>query len=155
MQRHLRDDVRRRAEAVQSEPAGFSSHQRLNFFGHAIRAVPDQAGAQQRRRVGVAVSCGQLEAVAGIHDGEVGVAAVAVIAGEACVGTQVLAAVPAVRALAAGVGEPRNADAIADHEALDAVSDPCDQTDDLMAGDERKLRGINSRACGQLAVDNM
>ena len=63
VQRDLRDDVRRRAEAVQPEPAD------LLRSGHAIRAVADQAGAQQRRRVDVAVPVGQLERVAGVDDG--------------------------------------------------------------------------------------
>ena len=41
MARHLRDDVRRRAEAVEPEPLGVA--------GQPQRAVADQAGAQQRR----------------------------------------------------------------------------------------------------------
>jgi hypothetical protein len=145
--------VRRRSETVQAKPANTVSRS-----CQAIRAIPDEAGAQQRRRLEIAVPIGQLEGIAGVDDDEVGIAAIAVIPGEPRLGTKVLAAVLAVRALAARVAEPRNADAIADHEALDAVAELGDETDDFMAGNQRKLRGINSpasRASRQIAVDDM
>ena len=43
--RHLGDDVRRRAKAVQPEALGIARHRE--------RAVADETGAEQRRRMGV------------------------------------------------------------------------------------------------------
>ena len=56
VQRDLADDVRAGAEAVEPEP--------LPVAGHAQRAVPDEPGAQQRRRLEVAEALGQREGVA-------------------------------------------------------------------------------------------
>ena len=48
VERHLGDDVRRGAEAVDAEPLGVA--------GQPQRAVADQAGAQERRRLDVVVA---------------------------------------------------------------------------------------------------
>ena len=72
--RDLRDQVRRRAEAVESDARGVA--------GHAQRAVADQSRAQQRRGVHVIDACGQREAVVGAGNGVLRIAAVARVAGE-------------------------------------------------------------------------
>ena len=76
--RDLRDDVRRGAEPVQPEP--------LRVAREPQRAVADQAGAEQRRRLEVAVPVRDREAEALVGDGPLGVAAVEVVAGEARAG---------------------------------------------------------------------
>ena len=73
--RHLADDVRRGAEAVEAEALGVA--------GQAQRAVADQPGAEQRRRLQVGEALGYREAEALVGDGVLGVAAVDVVAGEA------------------------------------------------------------------------
>ena len=64
-----------RAEAVDAEPLGVA--------GHHQRAVADQPGAQQRRGLEVGVAVREREAEALVRHGQLGVAAVAVVAGEA------------------------------------------------------------------------
>src|SRR5439155_20464309 len=76
-------------------------------------------------------------------DGQLRVAAVDLIAGEARPVAEVLAAGAAVAALAARPAEPGNADAI---RRLEARAARDDAADGLVAGDERQLR------LGQLAV---
>ncbi len=71
----LGHDVGGGAEAPDAEAA--------RVAGHAQGAVADQAGAEQRGGLGVAVAVGQREAVGGVGDGELGVAAVQRVAGEA------------------------------------------------------------------------
>ena len=61
-------------------------------------AVAYEAGAEERRRLGVRVALRDREAEALVGDGELGVAAVDVVAGEARVVAQVLAAGAAVAA---------------------------------------------------------
>ena len=107
--------MRRRAEAVECRAC-------RAVPGHRVGAVADQPGAQQRRRVHVVVRVGQREDVARVGDRVFRVAAVALIAGEARVGAEVLAARSAVVASAAGAAEPRHADARADAGPVDARS---------------------------------
>ena len=140
--RHLGDDVRRRAEAVDAEPLGVARH--------AQAAVADQPGAQQRRRLGVAVAAGERKAVAGVGDRVLGVAAVDLVAGEAGVRAQVLLARPAVAASAAGPAEPGHADPLARaREPRRPRPRADDVADDLVAGNDRQLR------LRQLAVDDV
>ena len=86
--------------------------------GQPPRAKADQAGAQQRRGVRVVVAAGQGEAEALVGDRVFGEAAVAVVAGEDRVVAKVLAVHGAVAAVAAGLAEPGDADALADGEVL-------------------------------------
>src|SRR5471032_1279677 len=129
----LRDDVRRGPEAVEPQADGVARH--------PVRAVADEPRAQQRRRFGVGVAVGQLEGVVGVGDGVVRVAAVHVIAGESRAAAQVLATAGAVRARAAGVAEPGDADAIAGMQMRHAVAHDLDYPDDLVSGDDRDLDG--------------
>jgi hypothetical protein len=136
--RHLADDVRRRAEAVDPEPLGIA--------GQAKRPVPDQARAQERRRLEILVPVGQREAEALVGHRHLGVAAVDVVARESGAVAEVLAARAAEAAGAVGPSEPRHADSLARREALAAGGHA---PDDLVAGDEWELR------LRELAVDDM
>src|SRR5262249_11508682 len=138
--RDLRQDVRRRAEAVEPE--------RSPLACHAIAAPADEAGAQKRRkRCVVAVS--QRETVARIGNRMRGVAAVTGVAGEQRGIAEVFAAAPAIPAHPAGMAEPRHPDALALREAVDAVADGGDAADDLVTGNDGQL-GIR-----QFAIDDM
>ena len=75
MDRHLADDVRSGAEAVDPDALGVA--------GEAQRPVADQPGAQERRRLEVLVAVGEREAVALVGHRALGVAAVEVVAREA------------------------------------------------------------------------
>ena len=72
--RHLGDDVRRGAEAVQADALGVA--------GGPERAKADQARTEQRCELLVARPVGQREAVAGVRHDLLGVAAVEGVAGE-------------------------------------------------------------------------
>src|SRR5690606_38818055 len=67
-------------------------------------------------------------------------AAVDLVAGEARRIAQILVARATVRTGAAGVAEPRDADALAEREARDAGAERVHTADDLVAGNDRPLR---------------
>ena len=98
----LAEDVGGGAEAVEADPLGLADQ--------AQRPVADQPGAEQRRRLRVRIAVGDRQAEALVGDGQLGVAAVDVVAGEAGVVAEVLAAAAAVAALAVGPAEPGDAD---------------------------------------------
>ena len=134
------------AEAVDAETRQLAAER---LAGELERAVADQPGAEQRRRLRVAIGWRQLEAVARVGDGVLGIAAVDLVAGEARVVAEILLAAAAIEARAVGRAEPRHADAVADGEALDARAERRDLADDLVAENERQL-GMR-----QLAVDDV
>ncbi len=101
----LADDVRRGAEAVEADA--------LAVAGEPERAVADEPRAEQRRSLLVRIAGGNREAVALVGDGELRVAAVEVVAGEAGAVAEVLAPCEAEPALAARPPEPRDADPVA------------------------------------------
>src|ERR1700730_3239038 len=107
----LRDDVGGGAKAVDAGQPPIA--------GNAQGAVTDEAGAHQRRRLDVAVALVDRKAIALVGDGQLGIAAVELVDGEA--GT--VAAIPAARAAIlanpAGPAEPRHADPVADPETVD------------------------------------
>jgi len=98
----LRDDVRRRAEAVEPDRAGVPRH--------AQRAVADQAGAEQRRGLRIGGARRQGEAEPGIGDRVLRESTVDVEAGESGPLAEVLPARDAEPARPAGPAQPRNAD---------------------------------------------
>ena len=132
MERDLHDDVRRRAEPVETEPLGVAREPK--------RPVADQAGAQQRCDLEIGVLLGQPEAEALVGDGVFGEPAVPVVAGELRPVAEILEVGEAVAAVSVGPAEPRHAD---------APPLPDDLGDDHVAEDERKLR------VRQLAVDDV
>ncbi len=113
------------------------------------RAVADEAGAEQRGGLGIAVLRGQREDVAMVGDGVFRVAAVDLVAGEAGAHAQVFAAALAIGTHAARPADPRHADALAGRETIDAGADRGDDADDLMAEHEGQL------GMGQFAVEDV
>ena len=128
---HLDDDVGRGAEAVEPEPLGVARE--------AERAVADQPGAEERRRLQVVVGVRDRQAVALVGDHPLRVAAVEVVAREAGRLAEVLAAREAIAAGAVRPAEPRDAEPA-------PVLGPAD---DLVPGDEWQLR------VWELAVDHV
>ena len=74
-----------------------------------------------------------------IRDGELRVTAVNIVAGEARVLAQILAAAAAVAARGVNPTEPRNSHAIADSEAVSARATRPDDADDLVSQDQGKF----------------
>jgi hypothetical protein len=117
----LTDLVGRGAEAVEPEARRIAAH--------PVGAIADQPAAQQRRGLHVGDVVGDVEAEPLVGDGQLGVAAVDVAAGEARVDAQVLAPACAVAAFAIGPAQPWDADTAA----------VLGRADDLVAEDHRKL----------------
>src|SRR6185503_11184986 len=101
--RDLADDVRGGAEAVQPDALGVAAHPQ--------RAVADQARAEERRGLEIAVALGQREAVARVGGDPRGVAAVDVEAREPGADAEVLAPARAVAARPVRPPEPGDPDA--------------------------------------------
>src|SRR5207244_2390806 len=99
---NLGQDVRGCAEAVQAEP--------LRIAGEPERAVPDQARAEQRRRLDVVVAVRDREAEALVGDRPFRVTPVEVVARELRPVAEVLRARAAVAALPARPAEPGDAE---------------------------------------------
>ena len=140
-QRELADDVRGGTEAVQPDA--------LRSTGQRVRAVADQPCAEQGCGLHVRVAVRDGKAVTLVGDGLLREATVDVVAGEARLVAEVLAAADAEAAPTAGPGEPGDADPLALVEACHALSEGVDGADDLMPEDERQLRPL------ELAVDDV
>ena len=139
--RHLRDDVRRRAEAVDADRSRVARH---------LQASPaDETGAEQRRLFSRIGAFGQREAEGRVGYGVRGIAAVARVAGEKRVVAQVFALRRAIGTATAGVAEPWHADALPGFQAGDAGAERIDDPDDLVARRDRKPR------LRQFAVDDV
>src|SRR5262249_17875050 len=128
--RHLGQDVGGGAKAVEAE--------RASLTGHAVAAPADQPGTQERR-LGGGVAVRQREAVARIGDRVAGIAAIARIACTQRVIAKILPARDAILAAAAGVAEPRHANALADGKSQYVRPERGDAADDLVAGNDRQL----------------
>ena len=100
----------------------------------------DQAGTQQEGERLVGADLAQRERIARIGNRGSREAAVAGVTGEERAIAKILLVCHAVRADAAGVAEPWNADALTHAEPLDTGSDRIDPTDDFVAGRDRHLR---------------
>src|SRR5215212_2533952 len=129
---HLRDDVRRGAETVDSDPFPVARRDE--------RAPADQARTHERRRGDRVVVAYQLEDIGRVRNGELRKAAVARVAREQRIVAEVLVTRGAVGALPAGVAEPGNADALARREPLRPSPERIDDAHDLVAGDQRQFR---------------
>ena len=137
----LRDQVRRGPEAVDAETA--------RIAGERIGAVTDQPGAQQRRRMQVVIALRQRQHIRRVGHGVFGVTTVLLVAGEAGIGAEILAAPATVIAVPAGVREPGDPDAGAECRRLDLRAAGDHGAHDLMTRYDRNL-GV-----GQVAVDQM
>jgi hypothetical protein len=122
--------VRRGAKAVQPQALA---------VGEPQSAIADQPSAEQRRRREILEPVGNRKAEALVRDAPLRVAAVDVVAGEARVVAEVLAAAAAVAAGAVRPREPRDAEPPA------VVRD----ADDLVPEGQRQLRPV------ELAVDDV
>src|SRR5207248_8189452 len=121
----------------------------LALAGEPQGAVADQPGAEQRRRLDIA-ECGRdRKAVALVGDGQLGIAPIDLIAGEAGLIAEVLISAPAVFTSPASPAEPGHPDPVADLEAVDPGSGLGHRADDLVTGHQRQLRPR------QLAVENV
>src|SRR5215471_336415 len=101
--RDLRDDVSRCPKAVDAEISGVACHHQ--------RAPADQASAQERCKLGIFARLAKRKAVADIGDEVAREAAVARIAGELRLITEIFLGPPAERTGAAGEAQPGYADA--------------------------------------------
>ena len=138
---HLSDDVGGGAKPVDAD--------RTRLAGHAQTAVADQPGAHQRRCLNIAVSGVDRKAIALVGDGQLGIAAIDLIAGKTRAVAQILTAAAAIVANPAGPAEPRHPDPVADREAVDFRPLLDNRADDLVAEDERQFR------VGKLAIDDV
>ena len=111
--------------------------------------MPDQPGAEQRRRLDIEIFIRQMEDVAMVGERVIGIAAVDMVAGEARRAAEVLAPRPAIVAFPAGPAQPRDADPLALGEALDSFAQCRHDADRLVPRDD----GIAHRR--QIAVDHM
>ena len=141
MVRDLHRDMSGGTEAVEAEPVGVA--------GQAQGAVADEAGAQKRCRRHVAILRRQGEAKALVRHRIFGIAAVDVVAGEARLGAEILAAPAAKGALAAGPAEPGHPDARAGRKRRHLRPGFDHRADDLVARDQRQL-GVR-----ELAVEDV
>jgi hypothetical protein len=82
----------------------------------AIGSVTDQSGAKQRRNLDVIVTLRQMETVARVRDGELGITAIDRVTGKPRVIAKILSTGSAIRAIAIGPAKPRDPHAIADCE---------------------------------------
>src|SRR5215468_6229547 len=129
MARHLRDDVGGGAKAVDPDQPRIPRH--------AQRAVADEPGAHQRRRLDIAVARIDCKAIAFVGDGQFRITAVDLIAGEAGAVAEILAPAAAILANPAGPTEPWHADPVADRETVDRFSLLDDGADDFVSGHQR------------------
>ena len=140
-ERDLRDNVRRRTEAINAEPPAFSCHFQ--------RTVSDEARAKQGRRLRIAVRVGDREREGRVGDGVIRETAVSLVAGEFGVIAEVFLVMRAKAAVAASVSEPAHADALSHLEARDAVAKAGDFSDNLVT------RNDGGAAGRKFAVDDM
>src|SRR5208283_5845429 len=122
--RHLRQKVACGTEAVDAEPARLARH--------AVGPVADEPGAQQWCRRNVAVTVGQRKAIPCVGEHIVRVAAIDLVAGEARLGTEILATAGAERAVSAGRAQPWDPDALAHNMSRDSAPAGDDLADDLV-----------------------
>ncbi len=143
MPRDLDRDVRRGSEAVQAQPLGALRP------GDPQRPQADDPGAQQRRGLERVHIGPDMVGKVRLRDHRGCEAAIHIPASEACAFAQVLLPASAEAALPAGRVQPRHADRIPNREPLDALAEPLDRADDLVAGDDRQL------VRGKIAFDDM
>ena len=123
----------------------------MGEVGQAQRAVADDPRAEERCGRHVVETVGQEVGVGLVDEGELGVAPVDVPAGEARVEAEVLPAGGAEATAPAGVGEPRDADALSLPPAGATRPDRVDGADHLVAG-RHQVAVRRQVALGQMQV---
>src|ERR1700730_5923772 len=121
----------------------------MRLTGFTIRAIAEHSGAEQRRNIDIVIFGRQTKTKSCVGNGELGVTAIDVVAGEARVVAKILAVRSTINAFAIRPAQPRNPDAVADREIFDALAGLLDAPDNLMSQNQRQLR------VGQFAIDNM
>ncbi len=135
MQRDLGRDVRAAAEAVDAEPAA------RWHLGPRQRPVPDNAGAQQRRRVLIVERFMQQIGVGLIGQARIGVSPVDVPARECRLDAQVLRAATTPGARSVCAAQPRHAHPVAHRESARTGAESVDAADNLMADGDLGMLG--------------
>ncbi len=142
---HLRNQVCRRAEPI--EPESF------RVARGAQRAIADEPGAKQWRRLQIRVGGREREAEPRLGARVLSIAPVQLVAGEDRLDAQVLSARSTEATRAARVAKPGDADAVAFAEAGAVLrrlrTQPFHRANDLVAGHDRQP------GLGQLAVDQV
>ena len=133
--------MRRRAETVEAKRFAFASHDE--------GSPADQPGAEQRREFLIRPMFAERKRIMRVGNRVCGVATVARIAREDGIIAEIFVARQAKWAMAAGMAEPRNADALAKVKMCDIGADRIDPSDDLMSRNNRQFR------IGQFAIDDM
>src|SRR6266481_5119091 len=132
MARDLRHDMGGGAKAVDPD--------QRRIPGHTQSAEADQPGAHQGCRLDIAVAWIDCKAITLVGDGELGIAAIDLIAGEPGAVAQILMGLAAILADAAGPTEPGHPDPVADRETVDRFPLLDDPSNDLVPGDQRQFR---------------
>ena len=116
---------------------------------HLERTVADQAGTEQRRRLGVRMVALERKAVLRVRHRVIGIAAIDVVAGEPGRIAQVLSLHAAIAAAPAGMSEPGHADPVSGRERRHLRPDRNDLADDLVTGHDRQT------GLGEVTVDDV
>src|SRR5947207_15916837 len=145
--RHLREELSRGAEAVETEPARLAHP--VTEAREAVSAIADEPRAKKRGELSGRPFGRERQAVALVGEHLLGVTAVPRVPGEARPLAQILAPRAAIDAFAAGGGEPGHPHAIADAELAHLRTERRDRADDLVARSHRKGN------CRQLAIEQV
>jgi len=103
------------------------------------RAIADQPGTEQGRRLGIGIAIGQREAIVLIGKSEFGVAAVQRIPGELGRRAKVLGPASAVRAAATRTPQPGDADPLTERKTFDTGASLDHSADDFVSQDKREF----------------
>src|SRR5205823_2433477 len=152
VKRDLRDEMRGVAKTINAEPFRIASF--------SIRSVTKHSRAEERRKIDIVVFIRQGKTISRVGDGELGVAAVDVIASKFSFIAKILPVRSTISAFAVGPAEPWNADTISNRKvrgasrtgvglALNRFADLFDAADDLVAENQREF-GIR-----QFAIDDV
>src|SRR6185312_1166815 len=106
--RDLREDMGGGAKTIETDA--------FRLARETQRAIADQSGAHQRRRLDIAELGWDDETIALVRHGILGIAAVNVVAGEPRARAEIFAAGLAIRAFAAGPPQPGHANSVADRK---------------------------------------
>lgn len=136
-------DISRSAETVNADA--------LRVARHAQRAIADQAGAQQRRRLDVAVLLRQVKAVAAVGNGALRETAVYRVAGKTGIVAKIFPRRQAVAAMPARVANPGHAHPVSEDEPRHAHAEPGDRADDFVTWNDR-LFGMLELMVNQMKI---
>src|SRR5204862_7737925 len=111
----------------------------MRIASFPVRPITEHSRAEERRKIDIVVLLGQMKTVARVRDGELGVAAVDVVAGKFSFIAKILPVRSTISAFAIRPAEPLNTDAIADLKSIDVLAELFDTPDDLVTKNQRQL----------------